>query len=273
MARLPRLDLPHVPQHVIQRGNNRLPCFLADEDYARYKSDLFDAATLCGCAIHAYVLMTNHVHMLVTGATHGAVSRMMQRLGRRYVACFNASYRRTGTLWEGRYKSSLVDTERYLLTCYRYIELNPVRAAMVCDPGEYQWSSYAQNALGKTDRLITPHPCYVSLGKDEEQRLAAYRGLFERAIGDEELAEIRAYVQQQKALGSPRFQAQIAKQLTRKVEVLPRGRPRKALDSDARAAEVTLPNLKMNLTPFSQAARGRMCANTFPNSRRAVSNS
>lgn len=98
MARLPRLDLPHVPQHVIQRGNNRLPCFLADEDYARYKSDLFDAATLCGCAIHAYVLMTNHVHMLVTGATHGAVSRMMQRLGRRYVACVNASYHRTGTL-------------------------------------------------------------------------------------------------------------------------------------------------------------------------------
>lgn len=202
MARLPRLDLPDIPQHVIQRGNNRLPCFLAEEDYVRYKEDLLDAAMQCECAIHAYVLMTNHVHLLVTGGTRGAVSRMMQRLGRRYVACFNASYRRTGTLWEGRYKSSLVDTERYLLTCYRYIELNPVRAAMVADPGEYRWSSYRRNALGKADRLVTPHRCYLSMGKDEEQRPAAYRTLFARAISDDELADIRAYAQQQKALGS-----------------------------------------------------------------------
>ncbi len=115
MARLPRLDLPQVPQHIAQRGNNRQPCFVAKEDYLEYRGDLADAAIHCGCAIHAYVLMTNHVHLLVTGAERGAISRMMQRLGRRYVACFNARYRRTGTLWEGRFKTSLIDSQRSLL--------------------------------------------------------------------------------------------------------------------------------------------------------------
>lgn len=238
MARLPRLDLPHIPQHVIQRGNNRQPCFVAEDDYIRYREDLADAATYSGCAIHAYVLMTNHAHPLVTGAERGAVSRMMQRLGRRYVACFNASYRRTGTLWEGRFKASLIDSERYLLTCYRYIELNPVRAAIVADPADYRWSSYASNAGGKADRLITPHPYYLALGNDAASRQAAYRTLFAQAIGEDELADIRAHVQQQKALGTSRFQAAIEAQLARKVEIRPRGRPRKRLPQDADKSRV-----------------------------------
>lgn len=226
MARLPRLDLPQIPQHVIQRGNNRQPCFASGEDYTRYRQDLADAANQCGCAIHAYVLMTNHVHLLVTGAQRGAVSRMMQRLGRRYVVYFNARYRRTGTLWEGRFKSSLVDSSRYLLTCYRYIELNPVRAAMVANPAEYRWSSYLGNALGEPDRLITPHPLYLALGMEDSSRQSAYRALFKQALGDDELANIRNHVQQQKALGTSRFQGEIEALLGRKTAVRPRGRPR-----------------------------------------------
>jgi putative transposase len=152
---------------------------------------------------------------------------MMQRLGRRYVACFNARYRRTGTLWEGRFKCSLIDNGRYLLTCYRYIELNPVRASMVSAPAEYRWSSYHCNACGKPNRLITPHPAYLSLGADPPSRLAAYRALFTEAISDDELADIRAHVRQQKALGTSRFQEQVEAQLARAVTLRPRGRPRK----------------------------------------------
>lgn len=227
MARQPRLDLPGVPQHVIQRGNNRQPCFLAEDDYTAYRQDLADAAHHHACAIHAYVLMTNHVHLLVTGARSGAVSAMMQQLGRRYVACFNARYGRSGTLWEGRFKAGLVDTRRYLLTCHRYIELNPVRAAMVAYPAKYRWSSFHANALGQPDPLITPHPEYLALGATPEARQSAYRALFERAIGDDAMNDIRSHVQQQKALGDSRFQAEIEAMLNRKVGIRPRGRPRK----------------------------------------------
>lgn len=226
MARLPRLDLPQVPQHIVQRGNNREPCFASEEDYSRYRQDLADAAAHCGCAIHAYVLMTNHVHLLVTGAARGAVSRMMQRLGRHYVVYFNALYQRTGTLWEGRFKSSLIDSHRYLLTCYRYIELNPVRAAMVADPADYHWSSYRCNALGEMDSLITPHPLYLALGAVASSRQSAYRDLFKSALGDDELADIRNHVQQQRALGTSRFQEEIEALLGRKAVLRPRGRPR-----------------------------------------------
>lgn len=138
MARLPRFDVPGVAQHVVQRGNDRLPCFAADLDYVRYLQDLRDVARENRCAIHAYVLMTNHVHLLVTPTTAGAVGRMMQALGRRYVSYFNGQYHRTGTLWEGRYKSCLVDSEDYVLRCYRYIELNPLRARMVESPAAYR---------------------------------------------------------------------------------------------------------------------------------------
>jgi REP element-mobilizing transposase RayT len=141
MARLPRLDLPGIPQHIVQRGNDRQACFADAADYLRYRQELGEAALRYGCALHAYVLMTNHVHLLTTPHEPGGVSRMMQAIGRRYVGGFNARYRRTGTLWEGRFKSALVDSEHYALACYRYIELNPVRAGIVTSPRDYRWST------------------------------------------------------------------------------------------------------------------------------------
>ena len=225
MARLARVSVAGYPYHVIQRGNNRQPCFLREQDYRCYLTQLDDAAQAQGCRIHAYVLMTNHVHLLLTPAGAGAVARTMQSLGRRYVGYFNATYRRSGTLWEGRYKSCLVDSERYLLTCYRYIELNPVRAAMVVAPGDYAWSSYRANAEGKIDRLIHPHDEYARLGATVAERCAAYRTLFLEAIGEDRMHEIRAYVQQQRALGTSRFQHAIEAELQRVATVRPRGWP------------------------------------------------
>ena len=164
MARKPRFNLPGIPQHIIQRGNNREPCFFDDADYIHYMENLHEAAVKNCAAIHAYVLMTNHVHILVTPGTEFSITHMMQDLGRKYVRHINRKYRRTGTLWEGRYKASLVDSEAYLLTCMRYIEMNPVRATMVERPGEYPWSSYSYNAYGNADQLVTGHPVYESLG-------------------------------------------------------------------------------------------------------------
>jgi putative transposase len=227
MARQPRLDLPGAPQHVIQRGNNRQPCFLQEQDYRFYLEALREAAQQTGCRVHAYVLMTNHVHLLVTPEGGGAISCAMQRLGRRYVAYFNNAYRRSGTLWEGRFKACLVDSESYLLTCYRYIELNPVRAGMVKAPEGYAWSSYHANACGVGDPLVTPHAEYLSLGSTADKRRVAYRDLFSEAIADDHMREIRSYVQKQRALGTKRFQRVIEAELERVATVRKRGRPRK----------------------------------------------
>jgi len=191
MARQPRFDLPGVAQHVIQRGNNRQPCFLQEQDYRFYLESLREVSTQTGCRVHAYVLMTNHVHLLMTPENVGGISHAMQRLGRRYVAYFNQAYRRSGTLWEGRFKACLIDSERYLLTCYRYIELNPVRAAMVDAPERYAWSSYHANACGTYDPLVDPHTEYLSLGSNPEERSETYRELFLDAISDDRLCEIR----------------------------------------------------------------------------------
>lgn len=226
MPRLPRLDLPGIPQHVVQRGHDRLPCFAAEVDYMRYRQELLDAAPRHGCAIHAYVLMTNHVHLLVSPATEGAVSRMMQMLGRRYVGGFNARYRRSGTLWEGRFKSCLVDSEDYLLRCYRYIELNPVRARMVEAPGQYPWSSYAANALGRPDHLVTPHPAWLALDHEPDVRRARYAEWVSENTDAEEAAEIRVHLRQGKAYGSQRFRRHIEALVGRCAEVRQRGRPR-----------------------------------------------
>ena len=145
MPRRPRIKLAGLPQHVVQRGINREPCFFAEEDYHSYLHWLQKAAADWHCAIHAYVLMTNHVHLLVSPETEPALAKLMQSVGRRYVQYINRSYKRSGSLWEGRYKSSVIQAETYLLTCMRYIELNPVRAGMVQDPGQYRWSSYRHN--------------------------------------------------------------------------------------------------------------------------------
>ena len=228
MARQPRLDLPGVPQHVVQRGVDRQPCFASDDDYLQYRQELGEAALKHDCAVHAYVLMTNHVHLLVTPAAPGGVSRMMQAIGRRYVACFNARYRRTGTLWEGRFKSALVDRDDYVLACYRYIELNPVRAGTVAQPRDYRWSSYACNAFGHHEARITPHPAWLGLGPTAGARREAYVALVAAGIPTELAHDLALHTTQQKPWGSERFRREIEALTGRAVEVRPRGRPAKA---------------------------------------------
>jgi putative transposase len=229
MARQPRIDLAGVPQHVIQRGNNREACFFEDDDRHHYLEWLRKAAEQYGVFVHAYVLMTNHVHLLATGTGVGAIGRTMQSLGRRYVRYVNSSYQRTGTLWEGRYKSCLVDSDRYLLTCYRYIELNPVRAGMVRTPGDYRWSSYNRNALGMADDVVTAHASYESMGRSDAERFLAYQDLFRTAIEDDDLEAIRRHVAQGKVLGSEAFRNQVEAVVNRRVRLAGPGRPRNVL--------------------------------------------
>ena len=227
MPRRARIRHAGVPQHVIQRGNNHAACFFADEDYQSYLGSLLEGATRYGCDIHAYVLMTNHVHLLVTPETDESLSSMMRYLGSRYVQYVNHVYRRSGTLWEGRYKSSLIDSEGYLLTCYRYIELNPVRAGMVKDASGYRWSSYGAHALGQADELIRDHPCYLALGVTDENRIAVYKELFRHQMDGASLKAIREAVNSGTALGSERFKDEIEATLARSVRLGTPGRPRK----------------------------------------------
>lgn len=180
-----------------------------------------------GCALHAYVLMTNHVHLLLTPPQPEAVSRLIISLGRRYVQYINKKYGRTGTLWDSRYKSSLVQADHYLLLCQRYIELNPVRAAMVDDPVHYRWSSYRANALGQHDQLITPHSLYTDIAADETVRLASYRALFRQALDGEALSDIRLAANQSQPLGSARVMDAIEQMTGQRREARPRGRPRR----------------------------------------------
>ena len=178
MTRRRRISYPGIAQHLIQRGNNRQICFVDEQDMVKFGEWLCDYSFEYGVAIHAWVFMTNHIHLLATPEKDDGVSLMMQALGRRYVRYFNDRHLRTGTLWEGRYRSCLVDSDEYLLHCQRYIEMNPVRATMVSAPSEYRWSSYRANAHGRPSRLVTPHPLYQQLGTDRGDRQAAYRALF-----------------------------------------------------------------------------------------------
>jgi putative transposase len=226
MPRQPRLDLPGIAQHIVQRGVDRQPCFAADGDYGNYLQELTEASLKHGCSLHAYVLMTNHVHLLVTPAEVGAVSRMMQAIGRRYVACFNARYRRTGTLWEGRFKAALVGNARYTLACYRYIELNPIRARIVDNPSAYRWSSYRHNALGVIDPRISEHRDYLRLGPTVDTCRDVYRNLVAERLDDSEIHALRTHTQQQRAYASESFRAKIEALTDRVAHVRPRGRPR-----------------------------------------------
>jgi putative transposase len=225
MARQPRIDLAGVPQHIVQRGVDRQPCFADTADYLHYRQELGEAALKHGCALHAYVLMTNHVHLLATPAEPGGVSRMMQAIGRRYVACFNARHRRTGTLWEGRFKSALVDSERYVLACYRYIELNPVRAGMVAAAVDYSWSSFHANAMGRHEARIEPHAAFQQLGPDDDARRDAYRQLVEAGLPLPEAQALSEHTRQQKPWESDRFRHQLEALTQRSVDIRPRGRP------------------------------------------------
>lgn len=177
MPRKPRMYLAGVPCHVIQRGNNRDACFYAEQYYQFYLECLQDACRRYHVAVHAYVLMTNHVHLLMMPDDTEGISRVMQSVGRRYVQYINFEYQRSGTLWEGRHKASMVHAEEYLFTCMRYIELNPLRANMVKHPADYRWSSYRANGQGEPSPLITPHTLYTAMGPDSPQRLSAYRGV------------------------------------------------------------------------------------------------
>src|SRR6185312_13463069 len=179
MPRHARLRIAGLPLHVIQRGNNRARCFTREGDYGLYMGMLGELCVKFECELHAYVLMTNHVHLLMTPGDAASVSNVMKNLGQRYVQHVNRMDGRSGSLWEGRFRSSIVDTEAYLLRCYRYIECNPVRAGMVADPADYPWSSYRANALGEADPVITPHVRYLSLGQTGIERRIRYLKLFE----------------------------------------------------------------------------------------------
>jgi putative transposase len=233
MARLPRISPAGVPVHLIQRGNNRVICFAAPEDYSAYIGWLKEYSKKYDVDIHAWVLMTNHVHLLCTPQQAGAVSLMMQSLGRRYVQYFNYQYRRSGTLWEGRYKSCLVQAEEYLIEVYRYIEMNPVRAKMVDDPSEYIWSSYPINALGKESDLCTPHPEYLRLGSTINERMRNYRALFAHHVEGDLLDEIRLSINRGMAIGHDRFKDEIEKLTGGRMKPKKVGRPvgwRKKMD-------------------------------------------
>jgi REP-associated tyrosine transposase len=230
MARLPRYTVPGQPQHVIQRGNNRSGLFATTTDYQFFRDCLETASERHGCQIHAYVFMTNHVHLLMTPQTESGIGKVMQSVGRRYVQYFNFTSGRTGTLWEGRYKATLIDTERYLLTCYRYIELNPVRAGLVAGPGEYPWSSYGANALGRFDPLVTWHSLYLGLGTEPKTRRAAYRTLFQAAIDRFTLCTIREATNKGWVLGTDRFRDEVTKVLNRRAQPSPKGGDRRSRD-------------------------------------------
>ena len=236
MARLPRLYVPGCSHHIIQRGNNRHACFYDERDYAFYLQQLRISAEEFGVCIHSFVLMTNHVHLLVTPKTSKSCGKMMQSLGRKYVRYINHTYQRTGTLWEGRYKSTLVDTQAYFLMVSRYIEMNPVRAHMVKSPDEYPWSSFKGNGLGKNIELLTPHIVYLALGKTKAQRMSRYCSLFEQDISSEELRDIRECTNKAWVLGSDKFKAQIKGASNRRVESSGWGGDRR---SDVRSRSLT----------------------------------
>ena len=229
MPRRPRIHLAGQPLHIVQRGHNRDACFFAEEDYLAYREWLGEACTATGVLLHAYVQMTNHVHLLLTPPEPDSVTRLVISLGRRYVQYINKTYHRTGTLWDSRYKSSLVQEDAYFLLCQRYIELNPVRAAMVDDPAHYRWSSYRSNGLGITDPLLTPHVVYTDLAENQAARLETYRALFRPELETDAIGDIRLALDQGQPLGDSRFVDYIEKVTGSRREVRPRGRPRKAV--------------------------------------------
>jgi len=228
MPRQPRIVLPGHPAHIIQRGNNRSATFYADDDYHFYLDALHTACKQYHCALHAYVLMTNHVHLLVTPTTESGLSRLMQSLGRCYVRYINHTYKRTGTLWEGRFKHSLIQDESYYLICSRYIELNPVRAGMVEHPADYRWSSYHHNALGLASPLIQPHTLYLALGHSTKERAEHYQSLFQAHINPETLEAIREATNKDHVLGNDKFKGEIEQMLKRKLTSYEHGGDRKS---------------------------------------------
>jgi len=224
MARLARNQLPNVPAHVVVRGNDRGAIFRSDGDRIYFHRCLVEAGARYGMKVHAYVFMTNHVHLLASGGNSLAISRAIQMLGRRYVSYFNYLHKRTGTLWEGRFRASPIETERYLFACHRYIEENPIRAGMVAAPGQFMWSSHLCLARVKADDLVTPHELYVNLGGNELARRRAYRSLFDVPLDSATVEHIRTCLQKGIALGSAEFCKQLEAQSGRRASAAARGR-------------------------------------------------
>ena len=230
MARLPRYVIPGQPQHIIQRGNNRQAIFASGEDYQFFRDALIDASVKHDLALHAYVFMTNHIHLLATPGAEDSISKVFQSVGRRYVQHFNFKYKRSGTLWEGRYRATVVDSERYLLTVMRYIELNPVRADRVAHPRDYPWSSYVYNAGGEAGanvNWLVAHREYLRLGRTAQERQEAYRQLFKAAVPKDDLTAIRDFTHKGWALGSERFTKKIEALTQRRSVSKGVGRPKK----------------------------------------------
>ena len=226
MARLPRLTLPDYPHHIIQRGNNRQPIFIDRQDFERMLALLADSARQCAVVLHAYVLMDNHFHLLATPTTADALPKMMQAVGRSYVRYFNHRHGRSGTLWEGRYRATLIESERYLLTCMAYIDLNPVRAGMVAQPADWPWSSHNHYTGLRQDKLVTAHPLYWLLGNTPFAREAAYSALVQAGLDADTQAALSDAALKGWALGSEHFVAQLQKKSPRRVTKAQPGRPR-----------------------------------------------
>lgn len=225
MARLPRLTVPGYPHHLILRGNNRQPIFAAPADYEVLLALLAETAEKSGVALHAYVLMSNHFHLLATPDAADSLPQMMQAVGRRYVRHFNDRQGRTGTLWEGRYRSTVVQSERYLLACMAYIDLNPVRAGMVAEARDYPWSSHGHYAGLRVDKLVTPHPLFWELGNTPFAREAAYADLVRGGITAEQQKALTQSALRGWALGEADFVADLQKRTERRVAKAAAGRP------------------------------------------------
>ncbi|MEJ6006397.1 transposase [Paucibacter sp. AS339] len=226
MARLPRLVLAGQAHHVIQRGNNRQPIVLNDADRRQYLDQLRDCAATYKVAIHAYVLMDNHVHLLATPDSNEGISQMMQSLGRRYVAWFNHKYQRSGTLWEGRFRAGLVDSEHYLMSCMRYIELNPVRAGICAEAVDYPWSSCAHHLGRRSDPMVHDHPMFWSLGNTPFEREASYRELLNQGLPEPERAQLHDAALKGRPLGSATFLKILSEKTPLPLAAKPRGRPK-----------------------------------------------
>ncbi len=211
MPRRARLRIPGLPLHLIQRGNDKQPCFRDERDFRVYLAMLDELSERCACAVHAYVLMTNHVHLLLTPSRTEAPSLLMKHLGQRFAQHVNRRHARSGALFEGRFRSCIVDSEGYLLRCHRYIEMNPVRAGMVGHPSQYRWSSYGVNAEGRQSDLMSPHPVYLDLGRDDSQRRTAYRALFDEPVARAELDRIRNAINSGAVLGREAFVSSLAR--------------------------------------------------------------
>ncbi len=227
MPRRPRVFLPGHPVHVVQRGNNRGKIFFGSKDAETYLGWLREAATEHGVAVHAYVLMTNHIHLLVSPETAHALPRAMRHVNWRYSRYVNDSQNRTGSLWEGRYRASVIEADNYFFACSRYIELNPVRAGLASTPGAYRWSSYKANAEGKPDPVVVPHQLYTDLAASTDQRAAAYRGLFEVSFPESALGAIRDAIHGGWPLGRASFSALVNRHAGQPITQRHRGRPRK----------------------------------------------